>query len=165
MESRFSHIVRLRLEAHVSHIVKSRVEGHFLILLGVVGRKTKFPILLGVGVGGESPFSHIVGNRSKFAFLIHFVGNRSKVAFLILLEVMSRGHFSHVGNLKLLFSYCWGWKVTILILLGVGWKRTFLTWFGVGWKVTFSHCWELSGGKSIFPYCWDPVGKVTFSYC
>ena len=48
-----------------------------------------------------------------------------------------------------------GWKHTFLILLGVGWKRTFLTWFGVGWKVTFSHCWELSGGKSIFPYCWE----------
>jgi len=61
VESRFSHIVRVRvefllggksrfyivgsrLEAHVSHIVRSRVEGHFLILLGVVGRKTKSPI-------------------------------------------------------------------------------------------------------------------------
>ena len=37
------------------------------------------------------------------------------------------------------------------------------------------HCWELSGGKSIVPYCWDPVGKSLshivgscrsfFSYC
>ena len=54
------------VESHVSHIVgsgstrfsivRSRVEGHFLILLGVVGRKTNSPILLGVGVG-ESPFS------------------------------------------------------------------------------------------------------------
>jgi hypothetical protein len=60
--------------------------------------------------------------------------------------------FSHivgVGGISV------GWKVTFLTLLGVGWKRMFLTWFGVGWKVTFSHCWELSGGKSIFPYCWE----------
>ena len=47
---------------------------YFLILLGVVGRKTNFPILLGVGVG-ESPSSHIVGNRSKFAFLILLEGS------------------------------------------------------------------------------------------
>ena len=100
---------------------------------------------------------------------------------------MSRGHFSHVGNLKLLFSYCWGWKVTILILLGVGWKHTFLIWFGVrlallqvkggeisfpillgaGGKVTFSYCcrsflsycWKSSqGGKSLFACCWELVG-------
>jgi len=60
----------------VALIVGSGAGGkvYFLILLGVVGRKTNFPILLGVGAG-ESPSSHINGNRSKFAFLILLEGS------------------------------------------------------------------------------------------
>jgi hypothetical protein len=75
----------------VSLTVGSRWEG--LLSQRVVGRKTNFPILLGVGVG-ESHFSDIVGNRSK-------------VAFLTLLEVES-------GSGKSFFA-CWE-------LLGVRWN-------------------------------------------
>jgi hypothetical protein len=107
VESHVSHIVGSRLEAHVSHIVRSRVEGHFLILLGVVGRKTKFPILLGVAVGGESPSSHIVGNRSKFAHKFCRESLESRVSHIV---------GSYVKGS--LFA-CWEFKVAFLILLGV----------------------------------------------
>ena len=43
-------------KVNVSHIVGSRVEIHFLVLLGVVGLKINFPILL--GSGGKVTFSY-----------------------------------------------------------------------------------------------------------
>ena len=72
-ESHVSHIVGSRLETHVSHMVWSRVEGHFLALLGVVGQKINFSILL--GSGGKFTFSYCW---------------ELSVIFLILLEVKSQ---------------------------------------------------------------------------